>query len=61
MWLDVHLICLYVGARTAFDVRAGRFAGSGLTDKISNLRSGLYGGNFISLTWTNNFHRMAFS
>jgi hypothetical protein len=26
MWLDVRLLCLYVGARPVFDVRAGLFA-----------------------------------
>jgi hypothetical protein len=33
---------------TAFDVRAGLFVGNGLTDKISTLRSSLYGGKFTS-------------
>jgi hypothetical protein len=35
---------------TAFDVRAGLFSGSELTDKMSTLRSGLYGGKFTSHT-----------
>jgi hypothetical protein len=41
-------MCLALCGGTAFDVRAGLFAGSGLTDKTSALRSSLYGGNFIS-------------
>jgi hypothetical protein len=42
------LMCLDLYGGTAFDMRAGLFAGSGLTGKISTLRSSLYGGKFTS-------------
>jgi hypothetical protein len=61
----VHLMCLDVGAAggTAFDVRAGLFAGRGLTDKILTSRGSLYGGKFASHIdeATARFHSVAFS
>jgi hypothetical protein len=44
----VHVLDVPLCGGTAFDVRAGLFAGSGLTDKIQTLRSSLYGGKFTS-------------